>query len=146
MIVASTALAGCYNGPGATTTMQAMQPTGNGTQTAVGDMRIENATLITNDAVSSLVTRIYNDGQSPDVMTEVIIGGQQAAVQSTVTQLDPGADISFGFPVGSPDVIVTGPFPVSQYVPVKISFLSAGSVEFTVLAVPPTGIYQGLLG
>ena len=138
-------LAGCYNGPGATTTTQALQPTGNGAQAAVGGMRIENATLIVSDTASSLVTRIYNDGQTPDVITAVTIGGLPATVQPAQVQLDPRADISFGFPAGTTDIIGGPGFPVSEYVPVTITFQSAGSVELSVLTVPPTGIYLGLL-
>jgi hypothetical protein len=138
-------LAGCYNGPGATTTMQAMQPTGNGTQAAIGALRIENATLVVGDVTSSLVTRIYNDGQTADAITAVTIGGQPAEVLPAQQQLEPGDEISFGFPVPATDIIRGPGFPVSEYVPVTISFISAGSVELSVLAVPPTGIYSGLL-
>ena len=33
---------------------------------------------------------------------------------------------------------------VSTYVPVQLQFEKAGNVEFTVLTVPPTGIYEGI--
>ncbi len=125
--------------------MQALQPTGNGTQAALGDLRIENATLVVNDTDSSLVTRIYNDGRTADVIAAITIGGQPALVQSTQQQLEPGDEISFGFPASTVDQIRGSGFTVSEYVPVTISFLSAGSVELSVLAVPPTGIYSGLL-
>jgi hypothetical protein len=108
-------------------------------------MRIENATLIVSDTASSLVTRIYNDGQTPDVITAVTIGGLPATVQPAQVQLDPRADISFGFPAGTTDIIGGPGFPVSEYFPVTITFQSAGSVDLSVLTVPPTGIYLGLL-
>lgn len=145
LVLAAGLLSGCYNGPGATTTMQALQPTGNGTQAVIGDLRIENATLVVGDTASSLVTRIYNDGQSSDVLTAVTIGGQPADVQPAQVQFDPGDEISFGFPATTTDAIRASGFPVSEYVPVTLSFLSAGTVEISVLTVPPTGIYSGLL-
>lgn len=145
LLITGGLLAGCYNGPGATTTTQALQPTGNGTQATVGELRIENATLVVSDSASSLVTRIYNDGKTPDVITGITIGGQPAAVQPAQLQLEPRANISFGFPAGTPETIRGSSLPVSEFIPVTVTFESAGSVEFSVLTVPPAGIYLGLL-
>lgn len=145
LFIAGGVLSGCYTGPGATTTTQALQPTGNGTQATVGGLRIENATLVVNDTASTLVTRIYNDGKTPDVITAISIGEQMADVQPVQMQLEPKAEISFGFPAGTADLIRGTGLAVSEYVPVTITFQSAGSVELSVLTVPPTGIYSGLL-
>ena len=49
-------LAGCWGGPAASTQVQATQNTGNGTQAFVGDIRVENATLILGPEGSSSAT------------------------------------------------------------------------------------------
>ena len=44
--LSSAALTGCWNGPGSTTMMQATMNSGNGVQATVGNIQIENATLV----------------------------------------------------------------------------------------------------
>ncbi|NBT37691.1 MAG: hypothetical protein EBT21_06210, partial [Actinobacteria bacterium] len=44
VLVAAPLLAGCWQGLGASTTMQNSMNSGNGTQEIVGSLRIENAT------------------------------------------------------------------------------------------------------
>jgi hypothetical protein len=139
-------LTGCFQGPGATTTMQALQPTGNGVQAVVGGLRIENATLVTNDTTTSLVTRIYNDGSDDDILLAVTINGERVAVSPATPLIAAGANIAFGFPDLSGPNIQTEPLPMSEFIPVTLTFQQAGSVDLSALTVPPTGIYEGLLG
>jgi len=146
MVVTAFLLAGCFNGPAASTTVQSSQLTGNGVQGAIGSMRIENAVLVTNDVTTSLVMRIYNDGMDDDALVDVVINGARAQLDPSPTVIPAGGSVSFGFPdLTGPNVQGT-PFDMSQFIAVKLTFLDAGSVEMAPLTVPPTGTYEGLLG
>ena len=138
-------LTGCFNGPAATTTLQASSLTGSGVQAAVGAIRVENAIIVTNESTSSLVTRIYNDGMTEDVLVAVTINGAPAVVDPNPAPLPAGGDVSFGFPSLTGPSIQTSPLEMSQFITVTLTFLEAGSVELQALTVPPTGQYEGLL-
>lgn len=146
LIIAAFLLTGCFNGPAATTTVQAGQLTGNGVQGRVGNMLVENAVLVTNDANTSLVVRVYNTGTSDDTLVQVTINGERARLNPDPVTIPAGGSISFGFPDPGESAIQTGGLTLSQFVPVTFTFLDAGSVDLQPLTVPPTGLYEGLLG
>lgn len=146
MVTAAFILAGCFNGPAATTTLQSLQLTGNGVQAASGALRIENAILVTNDTTTSLVMRIYNDGATDDALVGVEIKGSRGDVDPQPTTIPAGGSVSFGFPDLSGPKVTGTPLQLSQFIPVTLVFLEAGSTEFAAITVPPTGLYEGLLG
>lgn len=142
-------LAGCWQGQGASTTMQASMNSGNGTQANVGAIRIENATVVRGeDGTASLIMSVFNQGVEPDTLTSVTINGAPATVAPT--PILPGTFQAFGYGVeGQPPTnvaLVTGlDVATSSYVPVTLVFQTAGQLDISVLTVPPVGYYEGLL-
>lgn len=147
------ALAGCFNGQRATTTVQATQDSNNGTQARLGGLRVENATLVSGPdgtSTATLIMSLFNDGREPDTLVGVTINGQPAilngaAVTEGVVQLPIGAGITFGYQnseswVNSYEITQAE----SAYVPVQLRFQRAGILDFSALTVPPVGIYEGI--
>lgn len=148
-IAAVPAVAGCWQGQGASTTMQATMNSGNGTQAMLGAMRIENATVVRgDDGTASLIMSIFNQGAEADTLTSVTINGAPASIAPTA--IAPGTFQAFGYGVeGQPPTnvaVVTGlDVAASSYVPVQLTFERAGLLNISVLTVPPIGYYEGLL-
>jgi copper(I)-binding protein len=146
-LVATPLLSGCYSGFGATTTMQASMNSGNGTQVQVGSIRIENATLVMGpegSGAGTLIASIVNGAQDPDRLVGATIGGIPAYITPGQDVLLFNELVNFGYDslhwINTYDLTA----PVSTYVPVQLQFEKAGIVDFTVLTVPPTGIYEGI--
>lgn len=148
-------LSGCFAGFEATTTVQNSQNSGNGTQTQVGAMKIENATLVRDEAGGgTLLVTVVNVGESDDVLEGVEIGGQPAAITDGVTQVGPvdvprqqSVPFAFGADAQGQQRWINAALveaPSSGYVPVRMLFRDAGLAEFTVLTVPPVGYYEGI--
>lgn len=149
-------LAGCFNGPRATTSVQATQPTGNGANAMVGDLRVENATLVRGDSgtTGTLIMTIVNVAGPDDALEFVEIGGQQATLSDGSTSLTgvaipAGQSVAFGYgQEGSPPSLWANTYSLdaaaSGYVDVTLLFRDAGSVSLEVLTVPPVGYYEGI--
>ena len=140
-------ISGCYSGAGATTNMQSMMNSGNGTQEIVGDLRIENATLVTGPEGSksaTLMTTLVNSGQLPDRLLAVTINGAPAYITPGAGELLPGTAVNFGynsdFWLNAYDLDIAS----SSFVPVTMQFEVAGVQAFSVLSVPPVGFYEGI--
>ncbi|MFZ8926265.1 MAG: hypothetical protein ACO3JT_03680 [Candidatus Nanopelagicales bacterium] len=140
-------LAGCWQGFNASTTMQNSMNSGNGTQEIVGSLRVENATIVRNDAGrASLVMAVFNQGDAPDTLAAVTIDGQP--IETAAVTIDPGTFATFGYGAeGAPaenflllDPIAT---PAGSYSPVTLTFTTNGITEFTSLVVPDVGYYAG---
>lgn len=147
LALTSPALTGCWNGLGATTTMQATMNTGNGTQAQVGAIKIENATLVQGpegSASATLLVRLVNTGPTPDALVYATINGVPVEIAEGSGELAPGASVSFGYDsdhwLNSYELDV----PVSTYVPVELGFGEAGLAKMSVLTVPPVGYYAGI--
>ena len=146
-LVATPLLSACYSGFGATTTMQASMNSGNGTQAQAGPIRIENATLVMGPEGSrtgTLIASMVNGAADPDRLVGVTIGGRPAFITPGLDILAFNELVDFGYDsrhwINTYDLDAA----VSTYVPVQLQFERAGSVDFTVLTVPPTGIYEGI--
>lgn len=147
VVLAVPALTGCFNGQGATTTMQASMNSGNGVEATQGAINIDGAVLVLGPdgtPTATLTTRIVNAGPEADALTYVSINGVPAYVTEGAGELLPGASLSFGYEseswINSYDLDV----PASSYVPVELGFEKAGLVRLSVLTVPPTGYYEGI--
>lgn len=140
-------LSGCFSGFEATTNVQSTMNSGNGTQAAAGDLRVDNATLVTGPEGSDAATltmRVTNVGTEADELTGVQIGGAPATITADRVALAPGDSVSFGY---ESDLWVNAyglEATPSSYQPVVLSFARAGDVEMQVLTVPPVGIYEGI--
>ena len=147
LLLTTPALAGCWNGPRATTTMQATMNSGNGVQAQAGSIKIENATLVQGPEGSSsatLLVRLVNTGATPDALVYATINGVPVEIAPESSELAPGASVSFGYEsenwLNSYDLDV----PTSTYVPVELGFAEAGMASMSVLTVPPVGYYAGI--
>lgn len=149
-------LAGCWQGFGASTTMQNSMNSGNGTQLQVGSIKIENATLIRgDDNAATLIMSLVNIGEADDVLTSVTIGDGPGVMwdgTAIITEVALASQTSVPFGYGQDGVGVQRwanaymlELPESGYVPVTLSFATAGTAEFTVLTVPPVGYYEGIV-
>ena len=146
-------LAGCWQGPAATTNVQATQNSGNGTQAQVGNIKVENATVVRgDDGRASLIMSVFNVGAEPDALTGATVGGLPATLPASpdVAVLVPGGARTFGYGAeGQPpaNLLIVEGLQVEQsgYVPVTLTFERAGQLDISVLTVPPVGYYEGLL-
>ena len=147
------ALAGCWQGSEATTTWQASQNSGNGVEARIGDLSVQNATVVRgDDGRASLIMSVFNLGPDPDALTGATVNGIPAALPGTPegSIVLPGDFQSYGYGVeGQPPAnflllegLDAGP---STYVPVTLTFERAGQLDISVLTVPPVGYYEGLL-
>jgi len=146
-------LAGCFNGPRATTMVQATQNSGNGMQASIGGIRIENATVVAGpqgSTTGTLIMSVFNDSREPDTLVGVTINGKPAyisglAAQGSGVELAPGAALTFGYQqsdswVNTYDLAGLA----GSYVPVVLQFQRSGNARLSTLIVPPVGIYQGI--
>ena len=144
LLAAAPLLGGCWQGKAATTTVQATQPTGNGTSVAVGAVRVENATVVKDVAGpnASLLVSLFNTGEQEDALVAVEVNGLPATVNPAGAPLPTGGTtgVSYGFP-GTNTISFTTDAEVSTYVPVLMQFRNAGVVEFDALIVPRAGYY-----
>lgn len=147
VIAAAPMLAGCWQGFGASTTMQNSMNSGNGTQEILGSLRIENATVVRDDAGrASLVMAVFNQGDAPDTLTSATVDGQQVVV-APVT-VEPGSFATFGYgaeggPIENPLIVEALPTPAGSYSTVALTFSTNGMTDFTSLVVPDVGYYAG---
>lgn len=147
LLVAPLVLSGCFNGPGATTTMQAGQATGNGVQAQVGLLRVENATIVTGPEGSrsaTLMMRVVNQGDESDRLLAATIDGVRATITGDSVELPPGTSIPFAY---ESDLWVNSyafDAEPSAFVDVTLVFEKSGDAELQVLTVPPMSFYEGI--
>lgn len=142
----SLALTGCYNGQQATTNVQATQPSGNGNTLRAGQITVDNATAVQDEAGNAtILMRITNQGLESDTLIAAAVGEQPATITPGPVEIAPGESISFAWDathfVNLPGLNAT----MSSYVPLGLQFATAGITETDILVVPPTGIYAGIL-
>ena len=147
VVAVSPMLAGCWQGFGASTTMQNSMNSGNGTQEIVGSLRVENATIVRNEAGrASLVMAVFNQGDAPDTLAAVSVDGQP--INAAPVVIEPGSFATFGYGAeGAPAenlLLIEGfPTPAGSYSTVSLAFATNGVTEFTSLVVPDVGYYAG---
>jgi hypothetical protein len=96
VLVAAPLLTGCWQGLGASSTMQNSMNSGNGTQEIVGSLRIENATVVRNEAGrASLVMAVFNQGDAADTLAGVSVDGQ--VLPAPPVTIEPGSFATFGY-------------------------------------------------
>lgn len=152
-------LTGCFNGPQATTTVQATQPTGSGAYVAVGSVRVQNVLLVASIVEGgtasgelvlaesvAMIGRVFNDGDAEDAITSITIGGVPAALMVPATGQNPLAIAPLGsvpltYPAGGPQIFAQTEVAMSTYVPIQMFFERAGLVEFEALVVARSGPY-----
>lgn len=139
-------LTGCWSGTNAQTQVQATMNTGNGTQAQIGDIRIENATLVLGPEGSSSATLIMSlvAPDEGDRLLAADIAGSAAYITGDTVEVGRGSSVQFGFNSDRWINAYSFSAPVSTYVPVKLTLERNGIAEISVLVVPATGYYEGI--
>ena len=145
------ALSGCWQGFGASTTMQNSMNSGNGTAVTVGDLRVENATVVRgDDGAAQLVMSVFNRGAEAQDLVGATINGQPVDLSGLASAtITPGGFLTFGYGAeGNPPAgyLVIAPLDVEpgSYTSVSLAFSQAGVTDFESVVVPPVGYYEGL--
>jgi hypothetical protein len=157
IVLATPALAGCFNGPGATTTTQAGMNSGNGVEADQGAIHIEGTTVVVgpDGGSATLVVRLVNVGPETDALTYATIDGTPANIitaddsvdAGSAVELLPGSSTGFGYESDHYITLATGfEAGVSTYVPVELGFRNAGLAQLQVLTVPQAGMYANVVG
>ena len=153
--VLALSLTGCFNGPNATTQMQATMNSGQGVAARVGDILVNNATLVLGPEGSksaTLIMSISDQGSAGDRLTGVDIAGIPADITDGTAKVD-GVDVvaqatrPIGYALAGTSYWVNSygfDKQVSTWVPVRLYFATAGFVDISVLVVPASGIYEGI--
>ena len=147
--VLALSLAGCFNGQQATTNVQATQVSGDGVSGRVGNMLVNNATLVLGPAGSksaTLIMTISNVGTADDSLVGATIAGASATLAPAAEiPVAPNSSASFGY-VGAAHSVNTAGFETaaSVYVPVTLTFKTSGTLTLSVLTVKADGIYSGI--
>jgi len=141
----SLSLTGCYNGMQATTNVQATQPSGNGNTLRAGELVVDNATAVQDEAGNATVLmRITNQGLESDALIAAVVGEQPATIVPGPVEIAPGESISFAWDathfVNLPGLNA----PMSSYVTLGLQFANAGITETDIMVVPPAGIYADI--
>lgn len=146
-----TSLTGCGSGFYAATGLQGAS--GNGANANLGDLQIRDITIVKVDGSpqGTLIGTIVNRGSVDDALTGVTIVepaatatiGGAAAVGgalplTTLSYTRIGYNAEDHVDISGLDAAPT------QYVKVELQFKVAGTIQMDVMAVPPTGIYEGI--
>ena len=120
---------------------------GNGVQQSVGDIRIEDATLVLGPEGSgsaTLIGTIFNSAAADDAIIAVTIDGTPAAITPGSEVIPARGSKSFGY--DGTNFINSYAFKAepSAFVPVTVQFANAGVASLRALTVPPTGAYEGI--
>lgn len=136
--------AGCYQGFDGTVNSQ--DPTGNGTYFEVGDLRVQNTTLVADGSGSgsaALVMTIINDGEADDALVSASIESVGAGATEGPVQVTAGSAVKVGGPGGAPAIAFIGlTQPAGTYADVTLTFRDAGSTTVPIALVPGTGYYE----
>lgn len=121
-----------------------MEPVGNGVDTAVGDLKVQDVTLVTNGAgVVSLVASIVNPTLDADAVIGVQINGVDALLTPVNLTVAPRRSLQLGHQgvsyVDAPLELEAG-----TYANISIVFASAGQLDVSALVVEATGSYANV--
>lgn len=146
-LAAGLALTGCGSGDEAIT--QRGFDVTDGTSTDAGDVRLRNLQLVAADeegGTAALIGAIANAGQQEDVLTAVTLQGttEPAVLTPTPVEIPAGGAVFLGVANG-PTVTLSDSEPPQlvpgAFVPVSLTFESAGDVTVELLVQAPVGEY-----
>ena len=141
-LVAVLPTAGCYQGFENTVSNQ--PPSGNGVDFQVGDLLVQDTTIVAspeNANRASVIFTVVNSGEVDDSLASVTVEGTTATLRTAPLPVASGASVKVG---GDSDnqVLVTGlTTRAGSYAEVTMTFRNAGSTTQQVPVVPGTGYY-----
>ncbi|MFM1906067.1 MAG: hypothetical protein RIT32_863 [Actinomycetota bacterium] len=130
---------GCATGFDAATQLQG--PTGNGRYLTIGDLSVQNLTVVAGESNAALLMKIFNDTVTADRLVDLSINNQSVLSDVAVPA---NTKVAYG---NTTNPALTFPATITPggYVPIKMQFERAGIYEATVLVVPPTNQYAGIV-
>lgn len=132
-------LAGCGTGFDAATQQQ--DPTGNGRYVAVGDLQVQNMTLVAGATNAALLLKIFNDNVESDRLLQLTINNQLVLAD---VDIPANTKVAYGNAANPPYIFELTATP-GGYLPVRMQFERAGIYETSVLVVAPFNQYEGLV-
>ncbi len=127
-LVAVLPLAGCYQGFEGTVSTQS--PSGNGTDFEVGDLKVQDATLVTDPADpsrASLIMTVLNEGETDDALASASVEQASGAITGP-TALPSGGVLPVGLPGAATSIAVDGlAAKPGDFAALTVSFEAAGS-------------------
>lgn len=132
-------IAGCGTGFDAATQQQ--DPTGNGRYVAVGDLQVQNMTLVAGESNAALLLKIFNDNVESDRLLQLTINNQ---IVLTDIEIPANTKVAYGNATNPPHIFELAATP-GGYLPVRMQFERAGVYETSVLVVAPFNQYEGLV-
>lgn len=142
-LVAVLPTAGCYQS--ANGTVNTMAPSGNGTDFNVGDLLVQDTTIVASPLETgraALSLTIINPGDTPDALSSVQVAGTSATLRTAPIVVPPRGAVQIG---GSSEsqVLVTGlSVPAGSYADVVVTFRDSGTATRRVAVVPGVGYYE----
>ncbi len=137
--------AGCYQG--FDNTVNSQGPTGNGTDFRVGDVLVQDTTLVaspTESGRAALIMTLINKGQEPDALASVSVAGTSATLRTAPIPVRPGESVKVGGDSPNQVVVAGLSVPAGSYADVTLTFRAAGTGEpAQVVVVPAVGYYEG---
>ncbi|MFZ9751081.1 MAG: hypothetical protein ACO3DX_03545 [Candidatus Nanopelagicales bacterium] len=130
---------GCATGFDAATQQQS--PTGNGRYLTIGDLSVQNLTVVAGESNAALLMKIFNDTTTEDRLIELSVNNQ--AVLSDIA-VPANTKVAYGNAT-NPALTFPATIQPGGYVPIKMQFEQAGIYEATVLVVPPNNQYAGIV-
>ncbi len=125
---------------------------GNGIEQSIGDLDVENATIVLGPEGSNSATvlaSIVDVAGKGDRLIGATINGKPAQIFANgalAQSLDvkPNSSVQLGW--GAPNYINTYELsvPISSYVPVELAFERNGILKMSLLTVAPVGQYEGI--
>ena len=138
-----TSLSSCGFGTMMTQTA-GMEPVGNGVDTTLGELKVQDVTVVTNGAgVASLVASVVNPTLDADALVAVQING----VDATLTPLDMTVPARRSLQIGysqTAHVDVALDLTAGTYVDITFLFANAGQLDVSVLVVEATDAYAAV--
>jgi hypothetical protein len=129
-------VSGCATGFDAETQQQ--DPTGNGRYLELGDLSVQNFTLVAGDNGSAVLMKIFNDTASADRLIELKINNQAIITDLLIPA---NTKVAFGNAT-NPSLDIPLVIKPGGYLPVVMEFESAGIIETSVLVVAAVNQYQ----
>jgi len=143
-------LAGCGLG-NATTMTQSMGGVGNGSDTEIGSMKVEDITVVVGADGIGITATAINQSLTPDQLLSVKIDGVQSVlanngIAAAAIDIKGHAAVRIGFidgfsaTQGSNPTVIAG-----QYTPVYFHFAEAGGVTVNALVVAKSDYYSDVI-
>lgn len=141
LLIAAISLSGCAIADAQPDTAT-MKPFGNGVDTAVGELLVQDTTVVIHDDGTAVLTvTAINQGDVADELLEVTVDGDVAAI-SPDSVVDPdGGVLRIGYNSDYFAEVVGSSLVAGTHVDVSYRFKKAGTVTVNALVVEPLGEY-----